>query len=1339
MDGTAPRQSGHRPSDRAQVADGGGRLATESAHGHPGSRTSGHVGFHSGATHGGGRRTARALPPPAGDPETRSGSPAAATAVRPRSDAAAVDGPRSGGPRGDLRAQQVPDLHRVHEAQQQRRTGERPRAIPQLVLTLLCAGYACGASLGWGSERVALFMGDFGLSLAGLCAAFSCLWYAWTRKSIAFRPAWVLFGLSALVAAAGNAVWGWYELVLGEAVPRPSAADCCFLLFAPLAIVGLLVLAKRPSTRAGWVCLCLDSWLIGGSLLSLSWSLALAHTAYGTGGSVSRVALTLAYPLLDIALVSMVLALHLQRTGAQRSAINTVIGALTLTVLCDALFTSPLLREHYSSGQLLDAGWFAGSMLLAYAPWVARGGSAAAPDEEAEATAPARGSTPSGRSVPPPASGLAEAAHWEQGAGGAPGVRPIAGSLAALAPYLAAAVCTLGILYSSVMGRVIDRVMLITAGTVVLALVVRQGIMLLDNISLTQELAQKENHFRSLVQGSSDVIMIASATGVLRYVSPAAMGVYGRDGDQLVGSELSAFIHPDDLGRVLHELRRFLASAPQEEPSTRIECRFRHGAGHWLNVESTVNRYQSGLIFNSRDVTERVRLQAQLQHNASHDPLTDLPNRALFTERVRKALAGRRGGDSEHAVLYIDLDGFKAVNDTVGHQAGDELLVSAARRLQDSVRAGDTAARLGGDEFAVLILGDGNPSTHTSAERESRIHEIADRLRLTLSEPYRVEGTEVRVAASIGVAFAEPGISPTSLMRNADLAMYRAKQAGKARVKLYHPRMRGAEPQPAAAKCVPPAARSRSAARGNGDFDLLHQPVVELASGKVTAVTARPRWRPPKGAFSPPGVYVRADVLDAFEELPGLDRAVPQAGPGPSVAPLVPSQAGPEGRARRDRDHGGERGPAPDRDRRRDRHREWERARQWADGPARGPGRGDRRERAPEAGSRLLEQAVEQAAARHRVGFATPVAVRLPASRLMDQSLSLSAIERLLGRYELPMGALILELTGTDLLAPLDELELRLAALHRLGVGIALDGFGRGRADVSALRRLPVDILRLDRGLVGGVLDSSRERRITAGLLHIAGELGLSSVADGVDLPEQVLTLRALGCTHGQGAVFAGPLDERRLRQALARGAYALPEAGPGAFATPIASAGHPGSKYGADPARSPFSLLSPLPSLPSLSPATAESGPSAGTGTPERSGSPAGPGSPGASPYERGSPHASTAGHTSATGSAPAAAPAPAPAAAAGRGQASPCPEGAPDAHCSGASRAPESAEPQPGPHSASGRPQPPPGVLPCGEAAVTGEGRAPGAPSADQAEREAMSGPVDPGPHAETSVPRT
>ncbi|MFH8365409.1 putative bifunctional diguanylate cyclase/phosphodiesterase [Streptomyces sp. NPDC018031] len=909
--------------------------------------------------------------------------------------------------------------------------------LRQLLIALVCGGYAAGALLGWGSAELAMIMGDFGLSAAAFGAAVSCFWYSRTRFGRC-RPAWTLFAVSSLMAGLGNGVWGWYEVVLDRPVPPMSLADFCFLLFAPPAIVGLLVLAKRPVNRAGWVCLGLDAWLIAGSLLTLCWSLALAHRGQlgEEGAGVARTALSLAYPLLDIVLVSMVLALHRSRTSVNRSSINTAIGALALTVVCDALFTLPVLREHYRSGEMLDAGWFAGSVLLGCAPWAAARSRAANRPSPAPPAPPVRPSSLS---------------------------RPITGSLAALAPYLAVAVCTLGVLYNVLDGRPVDGTVIFTACAVVLALVVRQAIMLLDNLTLTHELAQKENHFRSLVQSSSDVIMIAAPTGVLRYVSPAASGVYGRDADELVGSELASLIHPEDLGAVLHEVRRFLASSPGEEPTTRIECRFRSGAGEWLNVESTVNRHHGGLILNSRDVTERVRLQAQLQHNAEHDPLTDLPNRALFTRRVRHALAGRRRTDVGTAVLYIDLDGFKAVNDTVGHQAGDELLVQAARRLQESVRSGsgDCAARLGGDEFAALIVGDGDDDP---AARECRILEIADRLRVALSQPYRVEGgTEVRVAASIGVAFAEPGIGPGALMRNADLAMYRAKSAGKNRVELYAPQM-----QAEVARRAELATRLRTALN-DGEFVLLHQPIAELGTGRIAALAAQPRWRSAQGILFTPAEFLR----------------VAAGGRGDN---------GPEEAAR-----------------------------------------------AAELTRWMLQEAVEQAARRRQAGHPVPVSVRLPASRLVDRSMPPRSVETLLARYGLPSGSLILELTDSDPRVPLDELEHRLGALRRLGVRIALDGFGSGYAAIRALRRLPVDILKLDCGLVEGVVESSRLHKITSGLLRIAGDLGMQSVAEGVDLPEQIDALRAMGCTHAQGMAFSGPLDEHRLRRALVRGGFEVP------------------------------------------------------------------------------------------------------------------------------------------------------------------------------------------------------
>ncbi|MGW4892654.1 putative bifunctional diguanylate cyclase/phosphodiesterase [Kitasatospora sp. NPDC004240] len=918
------------------------------------------------------------------------------------------------------------------------------RRLPGAALAALCLAYAAGAALGWGSRQIAVFMGDFGLAAAALAAALSCLAYGCTVNGHA-RPAWLLFGLSSLMVSFGNGTWGWYELVLRSPLPEDSLAEYAFLLFAPLAITGVVVLAQRPRNAAGWLCLLLDAWLVAGSLFTLSWSLALGRVAAGEDGSPLRLALNLAYPVLDILLVSLVVGLRFGGRDGNRAAVHTAMVGLAVTVICDALFTTPELRSGYRSGELLDAGWFAGSVLLAWAPWSPRW---RRPSREH----PSAGGTPR---------------------------RRVATTFSALTPYAAAGVCTAGILYNALGGRPLDRVVAAAACTVGLALILRQGVMLLDNLSLAQELAQKEAHFRSLVQGSSDVIMIADADGTLSYVSPAALGVYGRDPEELVGGGLLDLVHPEDVERVLQEVRRFLARgrlaahrAPgAAEASARVECRIRSGGGEWLHVESTVSRYRDGLILNSRDVTERVMLQAQLQHNAFHDPLTDLPNRALFALRLRAALGARGERGHEHgrphgpedgagtgvAVLFLDLDGFKAVNDTVGHQVGDELLVQAARRLQAAVRCGDTVARFGGDEFAALVCG---------PLGRLQVQELAERLRVALSESYWIGGAELGVAASIGIAFGTPERGPAAdpraaadeLMRNADLAMYRAKSEGKGRVVLYSPAMRADLERRTELE-----ERLRVAVR-EGSFTLLHQPVVDLASGAVTAVEAQARWRSAQGMLLTPAEFLRS----------------------------------------------AEHGDAATRFSR------------W-----------------------LIHEAVTAAALRRAVpagprAVAVPVSVRLSAERLCAPGMY-EAVTAALRDTGLPPGQLVIEVArmGPDALA--DELGRRLAALRRLGVSTAVAGFGAGGGSLGTLARLPFDGLKLDRTLVQDLAESALSRALAGHSLRLARDLGLVTAAEGVDLPRQLAVLQELGCRQGQGSAFAPPLDETRLRRALARRVYPLP------------------------------------------------------------------------------------------------------------------------------------------------------------------------------------------------------
>ncbi|MEU4039101.1 putative bifunctional diguanylate cyclase/phosphodiesterase [Streptomyces collinus] len=576
-------------------------------------------------------------------------------------------------------------------------------------------------------------------------------------------------------------------------------------------------------------------------------------------------------------------------------------------------------------------------------------------------------------------------------------------------------------------------------------LVVHQGLLLSRNSKLTRQLVEQEGYFRSLVQGSSDVIMIVTLAGKIQYASPAAAGAWGYDTDELVGSELAAVIHPEDLGMVVHEVRRFLAADPAAVPDSRIEFRVKSGVGTWLNTEASISRHRGGLIFNCRDVTERTRLQAQLQYDAEHDALTGLANRNLFTARAGRALDHRHIARHGVATLVIGLDDFKGLNDRLGGEAGDALLLHVADRLGQAARGGDTVARLGGDEFAVLVVQQ-RSSDHSVGEQN--ILQYASRLREVLSVPYAVADGEVRITASIGVAFATPGMSATELLRHGSLALRRAKATGKDRVELYAPPAREAQTHDAQV-----ADRVRAALSG-GELLLLHQPLVELSTGTVTAVSAQVRWRSAQGVLFTPAEQPMVAADDDLE----LNR--------------------------------------------------------W-----------------------LLKEAFTQASARLSSGVSVPVSVQISVRGLREPSLP-AFVEGLLTQYGDSFGGLIIEITHSEGHTVDEGLESQLNALRGLGVRIALGAPTEGYASLSALRQLPADVLMLDRTIVGDVPESARLGRIASGLLRIAADLGLESWADGVDLPEQLEALRELGCTHGRGLAFAGPLDEYRLRRALVSGRY---------------------------------------------------------------------------------------------------------------------------------------------------------------------------------------------------------
>jgi diguanylate cyclase (GGDEF)-like protein/PAS domain S-box-containing protein len=357
-----------------------------------------------------------------------------------------------------------------------------------------------------------------------------------------------------------------------------------------------------------------------------------------------------------------------------------------------------------------------------------------------------------------------------------------------------------------------------------------------------EHLAGSETRFRSLAQNSSDVLTLVDAEGLVSYQSPAAKRVFALSGNALVGRPVFEWVHPEDLPR----FRSALASAaPQAE--VRIECRFQHADGSYRFTETAVtdllgDPIVNALVLNTRDVSERHELEAELRERALHDELTGLPNRALFMERLQHALDRR--DPRPLVVCFLDLDDFKAVNDTLGHGAGDELLMTMATRLSSCLRPGDTVARFGGDEFAVL-LEDTDLATAVS---------VAERVLDRTSEPVQLGAAQVIAHTSVGLAPSH-GISAEQLLAEADAAMYAAKARGSHCYDVFDPAMRVATER---------RARMRSEldrALGEDELRLHYQPIVDLHTGQRLGVEALVRWQhPDRGLLSP------AEFIDQAEE-----------------------------------------------------------------------------------------------------------------------------------------------------------------------------------------------------------------------------------------------------------------------------------------------------------------------------------------------------------------------------------------------------------------------------------------------------------------------------------------
>jgi len=457
-----------------------------------------------------------------------------------------------------------------------------------------------------------------------------------------------------------------------------------------------------------------------------------------------------------------------------------------------------------------------------------------------------------------------------------------------------------------------------------------------------------------------------------------------------------------------------------------------------------------GRVWSFSDVTEQKRLEDDLVHQAFHDALTGLANKALFRDRMNQAIARIERTHKYVAVLFLDLDNFKMINDSLGHLMGDELLVAVAEVLVGCLRSGDTAARLGGDEFAVLI---------EDADNHDAVIRLADRILAALRKPILVGTQSVLVTASIGITFGVSDSDGEQLLSNADLAMYMAKNQGKNRYEEFQDQM-----HTAVVTRLELEADLRRAVIGD-EFIVHYQPILDLAGGEIVGFEALVRWQhPEKGLLQP------ADFIPFAEEIGLID----------AIDRYVLAEAGSQARS-------------------------WQEA---------GLARSD-----------------------------LQISVNLSAREMIDTSIAASVSESLRTSGFEPEN-LIIEITESAVMRDLEAAVRNLRALADLGVRVAIDDFGTGYSSLSHLEQLPIDILKIDRSFVSTVAERAQLTHLCRAIVQLAGTLGLTTIAEGVESELQAERLREIGCLLAQGFHLGMPLSAEATGDLL-RARLAAPSARP--------------------------------------------------------------------------------------------------------------------------------------------------------------------------------------------------
>jgi diguanylate cyclase (GGDEF)-like protein/PAS domain S-box-containing protein len=556
-----------------------------------------------------------------------------------------------------------------------------------------------------------------------------------------------------------------------------------------------------------------------------------------------------------------------------------------------------------------------------------------------------------------------------------------------------------------------------------------------------QEVKNSEAKFRGIIESSMDGVLLVNEQGIIELVNHSLISLSGYSAQELVGQPIGMLV-PARFKQ--HEqLRKHYMTQPTTRPMGLIsDLVLLRKNGTEVSVEISLNpaNMQNTKIVAAmvKDVSARKAAETKILHQAHYDFLTGLANRFLSLDRLSHLLPQAKRNNTLIAILFIDLDDFKKVNDTLGHESGDKLLIESAKRLLGAVRDCDTVGRLGGDEFIVLLSEIDNIATAQS---------IVDTLLSRIRDPYIIDGRELMMTSSLGISiYPNDGVEVSELLRHADSAMYHAKSIGRNSYSYYTADMNQLVARRLAIE------EQLHGALARGEFQVHYQPKIDLSTGGIMGAEALLRWKNPAlGQVTP-------DEFIPIAEITGLIL---------------------------------------------------------------------------EIGEYVLTEAMKATEKWQTiVGEQFHIAINISPRQFREAEL-VPFIDKTMKTFNIPAQGLELEITEGVLVSGHHNIDDALAAIHTLGIGIAMDDFGTGYSSLSHLRKYPFTVLKIDRSFINDIMVDPSDKELTNAAIAMSHALNMKVVAEGIETEEQLIALKQMKCDFGQGDFIGKPMPEDDLTQIL--------------------------------------------------------------------------------------------------------------------------------------------------------------------------------------------------------------